>query len=123
MAESEDSHPLPRKRGRRPMLPDRDTLYQLYVVQGVSIAEIARRYRTTPSAVRTARRRAGLPQLPPSLTADEVATIKRLFDAGVTQRAIAAHIGRSQATVSQVVRRHGWTRPSLPRRRKPKGDR
>ena len=124
MAQSTDRHRvLVPKHDRRRKLPDRARLSDLFVVEGLSVDAIARRYQTTPAAVRVALRRAGLrqPRSRPPLTEAEVATIRQLFEAGVRQQDIAAQIGRTQAMVSKVVRRHGWKRPTLRRGPKPKG--
>lgn len=123
MAEDEDRQPEPAKRDWRRKLPDRDTLYQLYVVEGLTVRDISRRYRTSRQGVRRALRRAELRQPRPRrlMTDEEVATIKRLFDAGMRHADIAVQVGRSSSAVSKVVQRYRWTRPRLRRRRKREG--
>ena len=99
-----------RNQPKRQFVPTRDWLYQKYVVEGLSPAEICRLTGYSKQAFKELRKRYGLPlkgrSLPPvTLTRDDLYQMHVIE--GLTAVKIAARTGYAHTTISRLIQRYG----------------
>ncbi len=85
---------------------------ELYLAEGLSLAEIARRRGLDPSTVRKTAKRLGVPVPGAQRWAPKPIPVEALrgrVDAGEAHRELAAHFEVSPTTIRKHLRRHGLT--------------
>jgi hypothetical protein len=84
---------------------------------GSTAADLGRRYGVAKTTILRLIRQAGEPVRYPRLSLDETASVRTLYEAGLTQKDIAERLGRSPSAVWHCLRRLGLVEGNAPVRR------